>query len=177
MNHSLLNDAQLWRGRLDAYGAATAAPDHLRSLLGDDDQAIASALHYLDSAIVHQSTVSHAATPVLDFLVDALKGGEITNENAHTGVIEFLAYLGESLRDASGQDYGDVEMDQELYNEFLALEDASELEEFMEGEGLDLFEQVYSLAYKECSAKKDEVITVLAAIPGTENVVAEWERV
>ncbi|MDO5098547.1 MAG: hypothetical protein Q4D85_07270 [Corynebacterium sp.] len=177
MNNDLLNDAQLWRGRLDAYGAATAAPDHLSALLGDDDQAISSALYYLDSAIVHQSTVSHAATPVLEFLVAALKSEKIMNEKARTGVIEFLAYLGESLRGASGEDYGDVEIDQELYNEFLAIKDPSEFEEFMEGEGLDLYEQVFTIAYKECAAKKDEVIGALAEVSGAENVIAEWERV
>lgn len=173
----MLDNPQFWRTQLDIYGTADSAPEHLRALLTSDNDRIAKALDYLCGAVVHQSTVSMVATPILEFLLDALKQGLITNPHARAATCEFLGYLGESLNGASHEDFGEINIDQKLLSQLASIEDPSDREEFLEAEGFELFEQTYPLPYKLCSEKKEEVITVLSTIDGADEAIKHWREV
>ena len=108
-----------WGNLGHAYGSAADAPAQLAGLLSRDPQAIATALGYLDAAILHQGTIYSATAPAMLFVAGVLADPRLAVEHgvvfpwddhqrsARAALLEWLGNVAESA--AWGEDEQDDE--------------------------------------------------------------------
>ncbi|WJZ03941.1 hypothetical protein CFREI_13465 [Corynebacterium freiburgense] len=159
------------------YGRATDTPVYLAALLGSDKQSIKAALYHLNGAIVHQETVSPAAPFVTKILINNLANNDIADPTAYCGVIDWLQYLAESLQIvAISPEEAQIVADKELLAELASLSDDA-AEEFLESEGLELWEQLMPSGYINTAKLTPEVIETLTLLPEASEALHAWKKV
>jgi len=152
-----------WKRIIHMYGRATDTPDYLEALTGNDRELIDAATSHLESAIVHQSTISMAAVPVLEALLEAMRSGWITDPYAVKQVFEWLIYLAESTGQVSAEEV--PELDSVLLDQVEAFDSETDAETFLEKEGFELYEATFYWALYHVNALAAAVVAVLEAKP------------
>lgn len=98
-----------WAELDHAYGSASDAPEQLRNLLSEDDEACGNALGYLDGALLHQGSVYSATSPAAAFVAAILDDPRVSllcesalpwddrERPLRAALLEWLGSLAESL--------------------------------------------------------------------------------
>lgn len=159
------------------YGLATDTPGHLQALRSSNEASIHDAINHLSSAIVHQETVSPAAPYVAQVLLTALCTGEITHESARTKTIEWFSYLAQCVQQVEIPSRDSVEEpDQDLLDELATL-DGDAADEFLECNGVVLYEQTFPFGYIQCAELAPTFAAKLATLPDATATAQAWRNI
>lgn len=161
------------------YGRATDTPRQLTALIGNNHKLIDAANYHLGSAIVHQGTIAMAAVPVLDFLLNVMTDGRVTDAYAQKVVTDWLTYLAESVWPAEEKQA--IELKEDLLDQLETFAEEAEAAEFLEAEGFELYENTYYWANEQVISMAPKVVLALKAAPWSElarnkAVLEKWQE-